>query len=142
MTQSNTSEPGTLKRVSEELNKTHSLTSEQKDLLAKIFEKRLPPAIALVEGRKVVNLRFRPSGRNVWTVKGRTGEYQVIPESLFCTCDDYYFRVMDNKKQLCYHVIAQQLAAALGHYDMTELSDSQYAELVSRWTERTSSRRS
>lgn len=131
-----------MRRVSEELNKTHVLTGEQKDLLSKIFEKRLPSAIALVEEKKIVNLRFRPSGRNVWMVKGRRGEYQVIPESLFCTCDDYYFRVMDNKKQLCYHVIAQQLAEALGKFDSTELPDSRYAELSSRWTERASSRRS
>jgi predicted nucleic acid-binding Zn finger protein len=142
VTQSNPSEPSTLKRVSEELSKTHALTDGQKDLLAKIFEKRLPPAIALVEGKKIMNLRFRPSGRNVWTVKGRRGEYQVIPESLFCTCDDYYFRVMDNKKQLCYHVIAQQLAQALGKFDLTELPDSRYAELASKLTERTSSGRS
>ncbi|HEX4920028.1 MAG TPA: hypothetical protein VFV92_04735 [Candidatus Bathyarchaeia archaeon] len=142
MTQSSSSEPITLRRVSGELSKTHVLTGEQKDLLAKIFEKRLPPAIALVEGKKVMNLLFLPSGRNVWTVKGRTGEYQVMPESMFCTCDDYYFRVMDNKKQLCYHVIAQQLAEALGQYDKVELSDSQFTELVSKWTERASSSRS
>jgi predicted nucleic acid-binding Zn finger protein len=128
--------------ISEELGKTHVLSDVQKELLSKIFEKRLPPAIALVEGRKVANIRFRPSGRNVWTVKGRRGEYQVIPESLFCTCDDYYFRVMDNKKQLCYHVIAQQLAEALSKFDLTELPDSRYAELASRWTEQASSRRS
>jgi predicted nucleic acid-binding Zn finger protein len=142
VTQPRPSEPSTLRKVSEEVSKTHAITDGQKDLLTKIFEKRLLPAIALVEGKKVTNLRFRPSGRNVWTVKGRKGEYQVIPESLFCTCDDYYFRVMDNKKQLCYHVIAQQLAEALGQYDMTELSDSRYAELVSQWSERTSSGRS
>ena len=128
--------------VFEEISKTRNLTDGQRDQLTKIFEKRLPPALALVEGKKVTTLRFQPSGRLVWTVKGRTGEYQVMPESMFCTCDDYYFRVMDNKKQLCYHVIAQQLAEALGQYDTMELLDAQYAGLVSKWTERASSGRS
>jgi len=128
--------------VFEEISKTRNLTDGQRDQLTKIFEKRLPPALALVEGKKVTTLRFQPSGRLVWTVKGRTGEYQVMPESMFCTCDDYYFRVMDNKKQLCYHVIAQQLAEALGQYDTMELLDAHYAGLVSKWTERASSGRS
>jgi predicted nucleic acid-binding Zn finger protein len=59
-----------------------------------------------------------------------------MPESMFCTCDDYYFRVMDNRKQLCYHIVAQQIAEALGQYNSSELSDSRYAELTSRLTAR------
>src|SRR5439155_341237 len=82
---------------------------------------------AIVEARKVPSYRFKPSGRTLWVVKGRKGEYQVMPESMFCTCDDYYFRVMDNKKQLCYHLVAQQIAEALSQYGVLDFADSQYA---------------
>jgi predicted nucleic acid-binding Zn finger protein len=130
-----------LKQLSEELRRTHTLTDEQKQTLSKVFDKRLPPALALVEDRSVTSYRFKPSGRTIWIVKGRKGDYQIMPESLFCTCDDYYFRVMDNKKQLCYHIVAQQIAEALGQFDAYDQSDSSYNEVTAKWSARASSRR-
>src|SRR6266571_3862237 len=141
-TTSKPAEDTVLRQVSEELRRTHLLTSEQKQALSKVFEKRFPQALAIVEARKVTSYRFKPSGRTLWVVKGRKGEYQVVPESMFCTCDDYYFRVMDNKKQLCYHLVAQQIAEALGTFDANVMSDSHYSEVTSKWSARTSSGRS
>jgi predicted nucleic acid-binding Zn finger protein len=135
-------EDSALRQVSEDLRRTHTMTEEQKQTLSKIFEKRLPPALALVEAKSVSSYRFKPSGRTIWIVKGRKGDYQVMPESMFCTCDDYYFRVMDNKKQLCYHLVAQQIAEALGQFSISDLPDSRYAEVASKWSERASSARS
>src|SRR6266700_8413807 len=129
-TTSKPAEDTVLRQVSEELRRTHLLTSEQKQALSKVFEKRFPQALAIVEARKVTSYRFKPSGRTIWVVKGRKGEYQVMPESMFCTCDDYYFRVMDNKKQLCYHLVAQQIAEALGQFDANVMSDSHYSEVT------------
>ncbi len=131
-----------LKQVSLEILRTHNITEDQKRVLAKVFEKRLTQALGLVESKNVKTYRFKPSGRTVWIVKGRTGKYQVMPESMFCTCDDYYFRVMDNKKQLCYHLVAQQIAEALGQYDKEEMSDSKYAEATAKWNSRSKSSRS
>ena len=135
-------EDAILKQVSEELRHTHSLSEQQKQTLSKIFEKRFPPALALVEARNIASYRFKPSGRTVWIVKGRRGEYQVMPESMFCTCDDYYFRVMDNKKQLCYHLVAQQIAEAMGQFSSSVLPDADYAQVSSKWNSRAQSRRS
>ena len=53
---------------------------------------------------------------------------------MFCTCDDYYFRVMDHKKQLCYHIIAQSLSEAMGKYTVTDMIDSLYPEITSKFT--------
>jgi predicted nucleic acid-binding Zn finger protein len=130
-----------LKQLSQELRRTHVLTDEQKTTLSKVFEKRLAPALGLVEAKSVTRYRFKPSGRTVWIVRGRKGDYQVMPESMFCTCDDYYFRVMDNKKQLCYHLVAQQIAEALGKFDTSDQSDSRYPELTAKWNSKASSRR-
>lgn len=137
-----TDEDSALRLVSQNLRRTHALTEEQKQTLSKVFEKRLPPALALVEARNVTNYRFKPSGRTIWIVKGRKGDYQVMPESMFCTCDDYYFRVMDNQKQLCYHLVAQQIAEALGQFSTSEVPDSRYAEVSAKWSERASPARS
>jgi predicted nucleic acid-binding Zn finger protein len=130
-----------LKQLSEELRRTHALSEQNKETLSKIFEKRLPPALGLVEAKSVTRYRFKPSGRTVWIVRGRKGDYQVMPESMFCTCDDYYFRVMDNKKQLCYHLVAQQIAEALGKFDTSDQADSRYTELTTKWNSNASSRR-
>jgi len=130
-----------LKQLSEELRRTHTLSEENKETLSKVFEKRLRPALGLVEAKSVTRYRFKPSGRTVWIVRGRKGDYQVMPESMFCTCDDYYFRVMDNKKQLCYHLVAQQIAEAMGKFGIFDQSDSSYAELTVKWNAKASSRR-
>ena len=126
-------EVNVLRQISQDIRRTHLLTESQKQTLSKVFEKRLPQALAIIEAGRVANYRFKPSGRTVWIVKGRKGEYQVMPDSMFCTCDDYYFRVMDKKKQLCYHLVAQQIADGLGKFVESDLSDSKYAEVTARW---------
>jgi predicted nucleic acid-binding Zn finger protein len=103
-------------------------------MLTTVFQKRFQQALGLAEGGKVRKYRFTPSGRTVWVVTGRGRDYQVLPDSLFCTCDDYYFRVMEHKKQLCYHIIAQQLSEAMGTHNVIEMTDSQYPEITTKLT--------
>jgi len=112
------------------------LTDSQRAELAEQFADRFKNALELVEKRKVKRFRFRPSGRVIWAVKGRKGVYQVIPETNFCNCDDYYFRVMDGKRALCYHIIAQKIASALGRFETSELKDTQYARITQQWRTR------
>lgn len=97
------------------------------------FANRFENALSLVETRKIKKYVFFPSGRVIWAVKGRKAEYQVIPDSNFCSCDDYYFRVIDQRRQLCYHIIAQRLADALEKYDSEKLPDSSYSKITERW---------
>ena len=117
-----------------ELGRTRILSESQRDVLETTFQKRFQQALGLAEGEKVRKYQFSPSGRILWVVTGRGREYQVLPDSMFCTCDDYYFRVMDNKKQLCYHIIAQRLSEAMGKYTVTEMIDSRYPEITSKFT--------
>lgn len=112
------------------------LTDAQKAKLEAQFADRFKNALELVEKRKVHRYRFKPSGRTIWTVKGRKGVYQVIPETNFCNCDDYYFRVMDGKRALCYHIIAQRIAFALGRFQTSELRDTQYGRITQQWRTR------
>ena len=102
-------------------------------LLVKTFDKNFNEAMRLVDQRRVSEVRFAPSGRVIWVVKGRKKDYQVVPRSMFCTCDDYYFRVMGRKKQLCYHLIAQHLAEALGMQSRSDSVDTEYADFTAKW---------
>src|SRR5713101_8892241 len=102
-------------------------------MLEKTFDKNFVEAMKLVDQNRVKLVTFAPSGRVVWVVTGRRKEYQVVPRSMFCTCDDYYFRVMGRKKLLCYHLIAQHLAEALGLQSRSDLVDADYADFTTQW---------
>ncbi len=129
----NIQEVKVLRKVCEDIRRTRTLTDEAKNALSKTFPKRSDQALLLLERGNVSKFQFNPSGRTVWIVTGRKDEYQVLPETMFCTCDDYYFRVMGRKKQLCYHLIAQQLAETMGKYRQDNLRDADYETVTARW---------
>ncbi len=93
-----------------------------KDLIAlyEIFGKRFIRALEALKENRVKKYAFKPSGRDIWIVIGRERDYLVIPEAEFCTCDDFYFRVLDGKIHLCYHLIAHKIARHLDWYEQLE----------------------
>jgi len=122
-----------LNEVYTELRLRHSLSSELREKLTKILGERFINGLELANTHKVRKYDFNPSGRTLWVVQGRKDEYQVIPEIPFCYCDDYYFRVMEKKRGLCYHIIAQTIAEALGQYEKIAKADSEYSSITKRW---------
>jgi predicted nucleic acid-binding Zn finger protein len=125
-----------IERVCQDIASSRRLTVSQRARLEEQFGDRFKNALALVEKRKVHRYKFKPSGRAIWTVKGRKGVYQVIPETNFCNCDDYYFRVMNGKRALCYHIIAQKISSALRRYETSDLRDAQYSKITQQWRTR------
>ena len=115
------------------LKQRGQLTTELRESLEKALGERFTNGWQLANSGKVRRYEFTPSGRVVWVVQGRTNEYQVMPDIPFCYCDDYYFRVMDKKRGLCYHIIAQHIAEALNKFDKISITDSQYSSITDRW---------
>jgi predicted nucleic acid-binding Zn finger protein len=122
-----------LRQACQEIRRANTIPDDLKTILEKTFTKRYTEASKLVDQGKVLQVRFSPSHRTIWVVKGRRADYQVVPESMFCTCDDYYFRVMGRKKQLCYHLVAQLLAEALDKQQQADMQDSSYAGFTAKW---------
>jgi len=116
-----------------ELKTSCNVSERTKDALLKAFGERFTNGWKLANSNRVRRYEFKPSGRFVWAVLGRKGEYQVIPDIPFCYCDDYYFRVMEKKRGLCYHIIAQRLAEALEKFERISRNDSQYSSITKRW---------
>jgi len=116
-----------------ELKSRHVLSEKLRDRLLKAFGERFTNGLDLASSNRVKRYEFEPSKRIVWVVEGRTNEYQVIPDLPFCYCDDYYFRVMDRKRGLCYHIIAQRVAEALNQFQIINGNDSQYSNITDRW---------
>jgi predicted nucleic acid-binding Zn finger protein len=102
-----------------------------------IFGQRFTRAFEALKENRVKKYVFKRSGRTVWIVVGRERDYLIMPEAEFCTCDDFYFRVLDRKVHLCYHLIAQKLAKNLGWYELVEEHDELYDSLMSEWRKAT-----
>jgi predicted nucleic acid-binding Zn finger protein len=122
-----------------ELAARGELSPTLQEELHKLLGDRFANGLQLVASKKVRRYTFTPSRRVVWAVQGRKSEYQVIPDIPFCYCDDYYFRVMDGKRGLCYHLIAQRIAATLQQFDNIPKKDSQYSSVTARWRARETS---
>jgi len=129
----NTSESEILKAICKQAKVEGKLTGPQLTQLFTVFGLRFTKAWeALSEGR-VKKYVFRPSGRVVWVVVGKERDYLIMSAAKFCSCDDFYFRVLDRKIHLCYHLIAQKIAAALKWYDVIEERDELYDSLMNEW---------
>lgn len=87
-------------------------------------------AIKAVEEKRVKKYVFKPSGKSLWVVVGKTRKYLVIPD-FYCSCDDFYFNVVTrNKRQICYHILARKIAEALKLYQIINLKDELFKDIL------------
>ena len=118
-----------------------SLTVHQKIRLTSIFGSRFTTAYNALQEGKVKKYIFHPGGKIIWIVAGKQRDYQILSLANFCSCLDFYFRVIDHETSFCYHLIAQKLAKALGKYVVIEEADINFTPLMVRWREATSWKR-
>lgn len=128
-----TSELETLKQICKEAAMENRVKDDDLDKLSAAFGQRFTKALNAVEDRRVKKYVFKPSNRVVWIVVGKGRDYLIMPAADFCTCDDFYFRVMDRQVHLCYHLIAQKLAETLESFVSYEENDELYDALMNEW---------
>jgi predicted nucleic acid-binding Zn finger protein len=130
------SEVTVFREVYGEAKESKRLTHNHKTKLIKIFGARFENAYKAVEEGRVVKYVFSPSKRVVWMVAGKEGMYQILPQANFCSCNDFYFRVIGHEAFLCYHLIAQKLAKALDKYVNVNVRDGEeYESLMGKLRE-------
>ena len=122
-----------LKNVCKKATKEGKLTGKNLTKLYEVFGQRFIKAFEALKENRVKKYVFKPSGRIVWIVIGKERDYLLMPEAEFCTCDDFYFRVLDREVHLCYHLIAQKIANILKWYDAIEERDKLYDSLMKEW---------
>jgi predicted nucleic acid-binding Zn finger protein len=132
-----TSEIDTLNAICREAKAASKLSGKNLTELYELFGQRFTKALDALEENRVKKYVFKPSGRIVWIVIGRERDYLIMPEAEFCMCDDFYFRVLDRKIHLCYHLIAQKIARNLGWFETIEESDELYDTLMNEWKKAT-----
>lgn len=88
----------------------------------------LDRAIDTVLSGGVKEHRFVPSGRRVYTVVGRLGDEFIDPEKPYCSCSDFFFRVIGGKAELCYHLLSHKIAIDQGKVEVVTLDDEEYGQ--------------
>ena len=131
------SEIDSLNAICKEAKTANKLSGKNINELYELFGQRFTKALEALEENRVKKYAFKPSGKTVWIVVGRERDYLIMPEAEFCTCDDFYFRVLDKKIHLCYHLIAQKVARNLGWYENIEENDELYDTLMNEWKKAT-----
>ncbi len=132
-----TSEIETLNAICRQAKAAGKLSGENINELYELFGQRFSKALDTLKENRVKKYIFKPSGRVVWIVVGRERDYLIMPEAEFCTCDDFYFRVLDRKVHMCYHLFAQKIAQNLGWFETIEENDESFDMLMNEWKKAT-----
>ena len=127
------SETDILSVVCKQAKTDGKLTGKNLTSLYETFGQRFTRAFEVLNENRVKKYVFKPSGKIIWIVVGKERDYLIIPQAEFCTCDDFYFRVMDRQVHLCYHLIAQKIANCLDWYETVEEHDELYESLMAEW---------
>jgi predicted nucleic acid-binding Zn finger protein len=127
------SEIDMLNAICKEAKADGKLTGKSLTKLYESFGQRFTKAYEALKENRVKKYVFKPSGKTVWIVVGKERDYLIMAQAEFCTCDDFYFRVLDRQVHLCYHLIAQKVANALSWYDSIEERDELYETLMAEW---------
>ena len=90
------------------------------------FGAKFDRAIDTVLAGGVKESRFLPSGRKLFTVVGRLGDEFIDPRRPYCSCSNFFFRVIGGREDACYHLLSYRIAAKTGHVDVVEFSDEEY----------------
>jgi len=132
-----TNEIDTLNAICRTAKQEGKLSGKNLTQLYDLFGQRFTKALEALKENRIKKYTFKPSSRITWIVVGRERDYLIMPEAEFCTCDDFYFRVLDKKIHLCYHLIAQKIAQNLNWYEPIDAHDELYQTLMCEWKKAT-----
>jgi len=94
------------------------------------YGKKLDKAVKLVSQRSIKLHKFFPSEREIWTVVGREGDQLVDDTQPYCSCRYFYYRVLSEKNDICYHLLGLKIAKQMNEIDVIEFQDSEYPSLL------------
>ncbi len=71
---------------------------------------------------------FLPSERTICTVVGSSGDEFIDPEKPYCSCNNFFFRVMGGKREYCYHLLSYKIALEAGKIERITFHDDEYRD--------------
>ena len=124
-----------MEQILRDLRTSREISRQNWQRLRNTFGDRFDNAWRLVTENRIKKYVFKPSNRTLWIAIGQNAEYLIYSNAGYCSCSDFYFRVLDHEKAYCYHLLAQKIAEALNHYDLVEEEDEAYEPLLDIWKE-------
>lgn len=124
-----------LEQILRDLRLSKEISRHNWQRLRSTFGDRFDKSWKLVTENRIKKYVFKPSNRTLWVAIGQNAEYLIYSHAEYCSCSDFYFRVLDNEKAYCYHLLAQKIAEVLNHYDLIEEDDEAYEALLEIWKE-------
>ena len=94
------------------------------------YGKKFDRAIKLLERKAVKLHRFHPSEREIWTVVGVEGDQLVNETQPYCSCRHFHYKVLSDKDETCYHLLAVKMARKMNAYETIDLQDIEYPLLL------------
>jgi predicted nucleic acid-binding Zn finger protein len=73
---------------------------------------------------------FKPSNRTLYTVVGRSGDEFVDPQSPFCSCQHFFYRVLGGREEICYHLLSYRIASESGYLDEVDFHDEEFSSFL------------
>ena len=122
-----------LSLIEEKKLSRENLIQSDIDYFRKKYGKKFIRALRVVEEKKVDKYQFKPSGSITWIVRGRARQYMVIPK-VYCTCRSFYQEVVISRdSNMCYHLLAQQIAELRNQYKLVDSTDTERRNLYVDW---------
>eukprot|EP00878_Enallax_costatus_P007130 GHUV01007473.1.p2 GENE.GHUV01007473.1~~GHUV01007473.1.p2 ORF type:complete len:139 (+),score=23.19 GHUV01007473.1:150-566(+) len=95
-------------------------------LLGRNFQK----ALQVVDQNEVECFQAQTSGRRIFQVKGKTGQYVTFAKT-YCSCQAHYYEVVSRAEApYCKHQLAARLALVLKRCPVTYVPDTALAEFL------------
>ncbi len=73
---------------------------------------------------------FKPSGREVWSVVGRSVDHYIDLDQPYCSCRDFYYQLIRGLEPTCYHIEAAKIAKRTQRYITLTLQDEEYQTIL------------
>jgi len=122
-----------LENILDEISQDKKFSPNHLKYLIDEFNNRFWRALRKILEKGVKKYIFKPSNRIVWIVLGNRRDYLIISD-LYCTCDDFYMKVVIKKTaKMCYHLLSKILADYLDYYEEINVEDERFNELMKDW---------
>ena len=121
-----------LTEVRREKSENGELSDDLLSALYAVFQQPLLNALDIID-RESVTRCVCPTGRELYQVQGSGSKvYICLTTSNYCSCPSFvYSTIIKEDSILCKHQLAVHLAGAMQCYKKIEVSDEEFAKLLS-----------
>ena len=97
-----------------------------------LFSERFIDVMEVIE-RGFIKYSYDPSNKSIWLIPTRKDpkKMYIIYPKLYCSCWDFYKRVViERKRKFCKHILAQTISEALDKYKTVIKKDEEFQNFI------------